>query len=133
MDSFKNTKDMIERYPFIRIDGETDRTVLDLMPQGWRKNFGVKMCEEIRSALLREGGELALNLYHVRDVREKYGFLQWCDNSRYESLDSIIVKYEEYSRHVCICCGEYNININGMPQLPLCGSCSAKYKETERV
>ena len=59
-----NNRELIERYPFLmprncwtgKIPEEFNYsyTELDAMPDGWRKAFGERMCEEIREALVED-------------------------------------------------------------------------------
>lgn len=74
-------KELIERYPFLlprnvwtdKVDEDFDYswTLLDEMPDGWRKAFGEMVCEEIRNELLRFG-EKALEEYRIEQIKEKY-------------------------------------------------------------
>ena len=121
----KKNKALCERYPFLiprnvwtgkRItDGagywsDSDKvpeynyewTLLDNMPEGWRKAFGEQMCEEMREALIDEG---RLDDYVITDIKEKYGGLRWYSYGETERTIKIIHKYEELSHRTCIRCG----------------------------
>ena len=59
----EKNKELVEKYPFlmphnrwtdhIPEDYDYSYTELDAMPDGWRKAFGERMCEEIREELVR--------------------------------------------------------------------------------
>ena len=90
----RKNKELCERFPFLipwhRFTGERfvqlDRhgkmkavhdynwsyTDLDSMPDGWRKAFGMKMCEEIREELIKWND---LDRWQIIEMKEKYGHL----------------------------------------------------------
>ena len=70
---------------------------LDDMPDGWRKAFGEQMCEEIYQALLKNGGEEAVNKYRIIQIKEKWGYLHWYDSNGNAEINGIIRKYEDIS------------------------------------
>lgn len=80
-------------------------TELDMMPDGWRKAFGIQICKEIKQSLLRNGGRAALKAYRILQIKEKYGELRWYDNGAPEEVNKIVEKYEYISRCTCIECG----------------------------
>ena len=118
-------KKLVQSFPFLlprnvwddSIDDDYDYeyTVLDEMPDGWRKAFGEMMCEEIKQELLRFGKDV-LDNYRVLDVKEKYGQLRWYDNGHPigSNIGDIIGKYETLSENICMICGK--------PDVPMCGS-----------
>lgn len=82
-------------------------TELDAMPDGWRKKFGLQMCEEIKQALLSEkDGKKLLKDYRIMQIKEKFGGLRWYDNVSTKKVSEIINKYEYISMKTCIVCGE---------------------------
>lgn len=95
-------------------------TKLDGMPEGWRKAFGVKMCEEIKKQLKKEN---QLNDYHVYDIKEKYGALRWYDNGCSQEINNIINKYYELSKHTCVVCGDKATRVSLGYILPYCDKC----------
>lgn len=139
----KQNKKLCERYPFLiphqQWTGENlfDKknkykwfyttpysfTELDFMPYGWRKNFGIQMCEEIREELIKNN---FLNEYRIIEIKEKYGELRWYDGGipKDSKVWDIIEKYTELSHHVCINCGRPAeiINNNGWYE-PICDKC----------
>ena len=75
---------LINKYPFLTpkywnpntMQYEVDKdykytfTLLDEMPDGWRKAFGEMLCEEIYNALVECGG---LDDYRIEQIKEKFG------------------------------------------------------------
>lgn len=98
--------DWINAWPLQLFHCFTDYTELDAMPSGWRKAFGIKMCKEIKAALLKEGGLKALYSYRIMDIKEKFGTLRWDDCHTTETIQHIINKYEGISYNTCIICGK---------------------------
>lgn len=100
-------------------------TELDAMPRGWRKKFGIQVCEELREELIKNN---FLKEYRVAQIKEKYGELRWYDFGvpKDSKVWDIIQKYTELSRHTCIYCGRPAkvINNNGWYE-PVCKKCEA--------
>lgn len=131
----KNKK-LFKRYPFLMIrDWKTDEpiypdfTYLDDMPIGWRKAFGIQMCEEIREVLIKGN---YLNNYRVAQVKEKWAELRWYDegapSSIYRELQDVIDKYTELSRKTCIYCGRPATTKLSCGWIdPFCTECAEKY------
>lgn len=108
---------LCERYPFLKYHSQFgneelsgydyDFTYLDDMPKGWKKAFGIQMCEELRDILI-EGNYL--DEYQVFQVKEKYGCLRWYDNGVPESIwdkyRDWLNKYEDLSEKTCVGCGK---------------------------
>ena len=131
-------KELCERYPFLipRLYS-TDEIVpdfdpedpvytrLDDMPPGWHMAFGVEMCEDIRDALLYEGGDELLDSYRIGQIKEKYGELRWYSSPHLKIIDEIIDYYTEVSSRTCARCGvaAQKINLHGW-LIPLCDSCA---------
>ena len=129
----KNRK-LCERYPFLKyhtqLGGEDlqgydyDFTYLDDMPPGWKKAFGIQMCEELRDILI-EGNYL--DEYQVFQVKEKYGRLCWYDNGVPESIwdkyHDWLDKYEDLSKKTCIICGKFGVMRNSVWISPWCDEC----------
>ena len=103
-------KKLCKRYPFLSLEkGYFDSTFLDCMPEAWKKDFGIQMCEEIRNELIRCSTPKVdwLKEYSLCQVKEKYGTLRWYDNGQPvgSKIEDIINKYEDRSGMICICCG----------------------------
>lgn len=96
----KITEDFSSNYNY-------EYTLLDDMPDGWRKAFGEQMCFEIAEVLEKTKDE---NFeYRILQIKEKWGTLRWYDNSVpddiRDELKSVIQKYEDLSEKTCINCG----------------------------
>ena len=154
MTNIEKNKELCEKYPFLipsnrfsgkRINcnepgfwpGDPDNipewnyefTELDDMPDGWRTAFGEQMCEEIKQALLDEGGEKFLNEYRIVQIKEKYGYLRWYDNWTTNKIQQIIGKYENLSMKTCINCGKPATKMTTGWIMPFCDDCYIKEYE----
>lgn len=128
---------LCERYPFLKyhsqfnndeLDGyDYDFTYLDDLPKGWKKAFGVQMCEELRDILI-EGDYL--DEYSIFQVKEKYGFLRWYDNGVPQSISDKyhkwLTKYEDLSENTCVGCGKPGKMITVGWISPFCEDCFHK-------
>ena len=133
----EENKKLCERYPFlIPLDGWTGEhikdydyewTYLDDIPEGWKKAFGVQMCEELRNILLEAD---YLDKYRVVQVKEKYGGLRWYDNgvpkSIYNKHRQWEHKYEQLSEKTCIRCGKPGTMMTNGWISPWCDECYDK-------
>lgn len=135
----RRNKALCERYPFLiprsvwtdKItwdmkpkDEKYSYTLLEELPNGWRKAFGLQMCEEIRTALLRSGGKHKLQTYRVTQIKEKYGGLRWYDYGGNNEVSRIIDDYEVISQNICIKCGKPDVPmINESWISPWCEEC----------
>lgn len=95
-------------------------TELDIMPEGWRKAFGVLLCDELLRELKRVN---ALEKYRINDIKEKYGSLRWYDNGNTREGYRIIGKYTGISRYTCIICGAPATRVTLGWYSPFCGKC----------
>ena len=101
-------------------------TELDAMPSGWRKTFGIQMCEDIKAELKKHKG--ALRKYRITQIKEKFGGLRWYDEYSTEKIwKEIIPKYEELSYKTCIDCGKPAEYVSCGWISPYCGNCRDKY------
>ena len=139
MDEREYNKQLIEQYPFLMPyniwtgkpleNYSYDFTWLDDMPNGWRKAFGLQMCEEIKQALLEEGGEQLLNEYRIDQIKEKFGYLRWYDNWTTKKVQEVIRKYEDLSARTCINCGKPATKISRGWICPWCDDCASEKLE----
>lgn len=130
----EENKKLCERYPFlIPLNGWTGKpvedydyewTYLDDIPEGWKKAFGIQMCEELRDILLEAD---YLDKYQVVQAKEKYGGLRWYDNgvpeSIYDKYRDWLKKYEDLSEETCIRCGKPGTMRNDGWVSPWCDEC----------
>ena len=130
-------KKLCKRYPFLILRDWKDNpitdypiTELDYMPDGWRRAFGIQMCEEIRKILIKGN---YLNSYRIAQIKEKFGGLRWYDegapSSIYKELQDVIDKYEDISFRTCICCGRPATKISQGWISPYCDKCAGKLNE----
>lgn len=141
-------KELKKRYPFLiprnswtgeicqRESGDSEEwyenwTELDDMPDGWRTAFGEQMCEEIREALLKAGGEQALDHYRIVQIKEKWGCLCWYDANTNDNIQRIISKYEKISAKTCIRCGKQATKISRGWISPFCDDCANELSKNE--
>ena len=114
------------KYPFLNPYSDKrlfpKYTYLDDMPVGWKKSFGLQLCEELKRALLRES-KTAFKKYHVVQVKEKYGCLCWYDTYGNIDTNKILHKYEEISWHTCCMCGRPASVISQGWVCPYCDDC----------
>jgi hypothetical protein len=141
----KNKK-LCKRYPFLIIHDWEDEplgyefTYLDDMPEGWKRAFGIDMCEDIKRVLVKAN---YLYDYRIVQLKEKYGSMRLYSNgvpsSIYRELEDIIDKYEKLSYHTCICCGRPATKISLGWISPFCDECAEKlsdrikFKEIDNV
>mgnify|MGYP007069968570 CR=1 FL=1 len=61
-------KDLIEKYPFIKIDNEDcEFTWLDDLEPGWKKAFGLQLCEDLVEALKKDNCEDEFTFVQIKD------------------------------------------------------------------
>ena len=127
----EHNKKLIERYPFLAprnvwtglmvSDYDFSFTELDCMPSGWRKKFGIELCEELRNELIKHD---FLDSYQITQIKEKYGTLRWYDAGNTEEGHKIIRKYEDLSWDICIDCGEPATKETIGWIMPVCDKCA---------
>lgn len=129
MNNTEYNKQIVEQFPFLLPrnrftdqvveDYDYSYTELDSMPDGWRKAFGVQMCQEIAEELKKYN---ALDKYRILEIKEKYGTLRWYDDRTTDKITKeIIPKYENMSAQICIYCGEKaNYTVGYIPMCHLC-------------
>lgn len=122
--------DWINAYPLQLLHCIPSYTELDAMDTGWRKAFGIQICKEIRTALLKKGWKYLFN-YRIVQIKEKYGTLRWYDNNSTKEIFEIIDKYEDLSYHTCINCGKPATKISTGWICPYCDNCIGDRNYTE--
>lgn len=133
----EENKKLIEKYPFliprnafsgkVVKDYDYSWTELDAMPDGWRKAFGLLLCEDIMKILTKHN---MVDSYRILQIKEKYGTLRWYDNGAPKELHSLLNKYEHISEYVCIECGKVNVPVydDGWVS-PFCTDCMENLHE----
>ena len=129
----KQNKELCEKYPFLIPSNHCSNekipefdysyTELDNMPKGWRKAFGLKLCEELKKELKKHN---MLETYRIIQIKEKYGSLRWYDTGNTDKGYKIIYKYSNLSAKTCIHCGEKATKITTDWISPYCDYCIPK-------
>ena len=121
-------KRILKKYPWLSaIDwwwnpiNTYDFTLLDDMPEGWRRCFGMMMVEDMEKA--RAGRPIT-----SQQVKEKYGHLEWYCSAPDEVQD-VINAYSHISQNVCIGCGQVDVGHTYGWISPICKCCWDKYCE----
>ena len=125
---------LFKRYPFLN-PLQTLKTkgfhmcfytysLLDCMPKGWNKAFGLQMAKEIKQWLKEHN----VTDYEVTDVKEKWGRLYWYDNGPSQLYGDVVVKYEIMSADLCVRCGKKASHVSRGYMLPFCEDCMQKEK-----
>ena len=109
---------LIKRFPFLechnvwtnsKIKHNYDYTWLDDMPKGWRKKFGISICQDIKNLFIETGYSEFVYEYRITQIKEKYGQLRWYDNGVPQHISSLmselLTEYEYKSSHTCMICG----------------------------
>ena len=123
---------LAKRYPWIITtenlnwnEGKYRNTIMDDIPSGWRKAFGLQLIADIDQYLKKHN----IKDYVVYQVKEKWGELRWYDNCcSTEMYRDIIHKYELQSRNLCIHCGKVATRFTKGWITPVCDKCTKKYK-----
>ena len=105
-------------------EGKYRHTLMDDIPSGWRKAFGLQLIVDI-DKYLRENN---ITDYVVYQVKEKWGELRWYDNGSAEMYKDVINHYEVKSRNLCIHCGKASTRFTKGWITPVCDKCTKKYK-----
>ena len=127
----KNKK-ILKKYPWLSaIDwwwnpiNTYDFTLLDDMPSGWRRCFGMMMVEDIDKAL--KGHDI-----HIQQVKEKFGQLRIYFSAHkdiYEDVDRVIEAYSHLSENICLNCGQVDVGHTSGWISPICKRCWDKHCE----
>ena len=128
--SQKENKQLCEQYPFllprnrwtdeIPKDFDYSYTELDAMPDGWRKAFGLQMCEELKQELIKIN---KMDEFRIAQIKEKFGELRFYTNWVTDEIEAIINKYTKLSRKTCINCGKPATVITTGWISPFCNDC----------
>lgn len=96
-------------------------TELDSLPLGWRKNFGIQMCKELKKTLKKEN---YLYKFRIFQLKEKYGHMELYPGAASEEIYDIIQKYHYISYYTCITCGKPAHYLTSGYILPYCEHCA---------
>lgn len=127
----EENKALCEKFPFLIprsvwtgeiISGyDYEVTELDFMPDGWRKAFGIQLCEELKTALDKVDTS---EIWFPTQIKEKYGELRWYANWYTKEIEEILDKYSKLSRKTCIVCGKPATKISTGWISPYCDDCA---------
>lgn len=106
-----------------------EETWLDGMPNGWRKAFGLKLCDDLKKALANCCYNT--NDYKVHQVKEKFGYLCWYDEGGNNLTKGVIDKYTVLSTTVCQSCGKPAEYVTHGWIGYYCGDCVKKLKDVK--
>ena len=122
---------LAKRYPWIITsedlswnEGKYRYTIIDDIPYGWRKAFGLQLIADVGKYLKKHN----IKDYVVYQVKEKWGELRWYDNCSGEMYRDVIHKYEVKSRDLCIHCGKPATRFTKGWITPVCDRCTKKYE-----
>ena len=101
-------------------------SLLDCMPKGWNRAFGLQMAKEIKQWLKEHN----ITDYEVTDVKDKRGKLHWYDNGPTQLYSDVVVKYEIMSSELCVRCGKKASHVSKGYMHPFCEDCMQKEKDT---
>lgn len=93
---------------------------LDDMPEGWRKNFGIQLCKDLRKELIKNH---YLFKYRIVQIKEKFGGLRWYDDGAPGKVHEIIEDYASKSYYICINCGKPATKFTTGWICPYCDDC----------
>lgn len=112
-ENIQRNKTLIKEFPFLLprnvftdqvVEGYTyEYTLLDFLPEAWKRAFGLNLCKDLKSALIEDN---LLEKFRIDEIKEKYGKLRIYTNFTTDKLDEVITKYEDLSMMTCIFCGK---------------------------
>ena len=126
----EQNKKLVKEFPFIiprDYEGNPPKdydylfTELDYIPDGWRKQYGRLICEDIKRIL----GDRA-NEFRFLEIKEKYGELRIYGSIGNAELDNQLNKYEYLTGNTCIFCGKIGVPSTKGYILPVCKECYPK-------
>jgi len=106
-----------------------EETWLDCLPTGWRKAFGLKLCQELNEVIKR----CNLKDYAISQVKEKFGTLCWYDEGGNEETRNITLKYMNESSTICQKCGKPAEYVTTGWIGYYCSECSAGFKDKQNL
>ena len=101
----------------------TDYTEWESIPDGWRNAFGDQMLNDLRKAMIKDGGYRYLHKVRILQVKEKFGTLRIYLDTYGKEIEEVIERYEELSWHTCIRCGKPAVGYTTSWICPYCKDC----------
>ena len=99
---------------------------LDAMDDGWKKEFGIKFCKDLRKAIIKDCGLKGLFDFRIIQIKEKWGRFECYVNNNTKHITDVIEKYGDLSENVCICCGKKATKMTMGYVIPYCNGCIPK-------
>ena len=136
----RKNKELVEKYPFLKprdawtgeVDADYDytHTELDNIPDGWRKVYGMLICEDLAKCLADDDYE---GPFFFQEIKEKYGQLRLYSNYIPKGWDDYTWKYEHLTENTCIQCGKVGVPLTDDGWIiPLCKDCYEKSMERKK-
>ena len=96
---------------------------MNMMPEGWRKAFGMQMVEELNEILVKAN---CVKSYRINQIKEKWGGLRWYDNFAVPVFNDEYYrwqrKYTDLAEKTCFICGN-PATFKGDWNVPYCDDC----------
>lgn len=132
--SANDNRELVARYPFLQYRqlcddtpiplDELDSTWLDEISTGWRE-LTVELCEGIMARLQETGG---VDGYRVYEVKSKFGYGRWYDNSGDEVISGLVRDWETRTSTTCEQCGKPATHVLTGWITPVCDGCLAEIR-----
>lgn len=100
-----------------------DYTILDSMPEGWRKAFGEDWARELQDAVNKLSEEDRAE-WCILDIKEKFGWLDQTFSGYSDDIRAVEQKYTRLSRCTCIRCGSPATKLSCGWVNPFCDMCA---------
>ena len=132
MDSKKENKELIEKYPFLlprnvwtdELDKDYDYSYCwfkNNIPHGWWKRWGLAYLDDLKEVLEKYD---FLDKFRFLQVKEKYGGLRAYNSGAPEEWFSHESAWEYISEHTCINCGKFPVRMRDDDWVcPWCDDC----------
>ena len=104
-------------------DYDYEYTMLDHIENGWRIAFGEEWAKEVQDAINKIPDEDRDKVY-ITQLKEKFGQFRQYFSYYTDELASVVHKYEELSKKICIKCGKPAIKIDTRWIAPYCDDCA---------
>ena len=122
---------LVKKYPFLKPtnswtgleieDYNYNFTLLDDIPEGWKKRFGIALCKDLKEILEKNN---CLEEFCILQIKEKFGSLRIYDNGAPKEWHEHLWAWEYISSHTCIKCGDFPVPLRNDGWIcPECNSC----------
>ena len=104
-------------------DYDYEYTMLDHIEDGWRIAFGEEWAKEVQNAINKIPDEDRDKVY-ITQLKEKFGQFRQYFSYYTDELASVVHKYEELSKKICIKCGNPTTKTDTHWIDPYCDDCA---------